>query len=207
VVISGGDPLIYPHIADVVNGIDAKLKVVMCSDLSAETTLDTLASFRRPALFDVSYHPCSGKAERFIETVAAIRAMQFDVTIHAVGDGSRAFLRRTQNKFLERDLQLKIVAAYADLRLEGSRQVKRETVYCTKRNINVGPDGVRYPCLTKAIRRHDPICSITDARVASDYPRHLCHDYGYCVPGDLEEVGMKIERLATSTDPHRSRSA
>jgi hypothetical protein len=92
-------------------------------------------------------------------------------------------------------LQLKLNLAFADLGLEGSSKQKRETAYCSKSNVNIGPDGKRYRCVTKAIRMEDPKCDIGDAEVTANFPKVLCHDFGHCVTGDLQEVGMSIERL------------
>jgi hypothetical protein len=197
VVISGGDPFVYHDLAGIVNRIEPRLKVVICSDLSAPGTLDTLRAIRRPVAVDATYHPCSGKSEKFLRTVEAARALpNVEIALHSIAAGKAVkFLRRTQKEFLANDFRLNLVAAYGDLAFEGSRQRQRETVYCMKRNINVGPDGNRYPCLTKAIRMQDPLCSITAPGASDDFPPHKCHNFGHCVPGDLEEVGMRIERL------------
>lgn len=203
VVISGGDPFVYPHLSEVVNRIHSSLKVVICSDLSALGTVDVMRQITRPVALDASYHPCSGKAERFARTIELIRELgHVDITMHAVAASkSMKFLRRTQKQFSGRNLQLKLTPAYGELAYEGSRKAAREAVYCSKSNINVGPDGLRYPCLTKAIRMQDPLCSITDPTVTAPFLRHLCHDFGHCVPGDLEEVGMKIERVSMTASP------
>ncbi|MGE4239672.1 radical SAM protein [Ramlibacter sp.] len=197
VVISGGDPFVYHDLPGIVNRIAPHLKVVICSDLSAPGTLDALRAMRRPVSLDATYHPSSGKSGKFLQTVEAARGLDgIEIALHSVAAGKAVkFLRRTQKEFLAKDLRLNLVAAYGDLAFEGSRQQQRETVYCTKRNINIGPDGKRYPCLTKTIRMQDPLCSVTAPGIADDMPPHLCNDFGHCVPGDLEEVGMRIERL------------
>ena len=195
--ISGGDPFAYPHLAELVNGIDPRLAIVLCTNLSTPNVVSVVESFTRPVTFDVTYHPSSGRAERLIKTVKALRAMgRFDGTIHAIAYGkSLPFLRKSQEQFLREDLQLKINVAFEDLDIEGSRKLKRETVYCSKSNINIGPDGKRYHCVTKAIRMQDPKCSIADEQVTSQFPKYLCEDYGHCTACDLQEPGMKIERV------------
>ena len=199
VCISGGDPLAYPHLAEVVNGIDRKLEVVICTNLATANVVSVVSSFERPVTFDVTYHPSSGRAERLIKTITTLKAMgKFDGgTLHAIASGKNTlkFLWKAQQQFLDAGLQLKVNLAFADLGLEGSNKKKRETVYCSKSNVNIGPDGKRYQCVTKAIRMEDPKCDIGDAEVTADFPKYLCHDFGHCVTGDLQEVGMSIERL------------
>ena len=198
VAISGGDPLAYPHLAEVVNGIDRKLEVVICTNLSTSNVVSVVQSFERPVTFDVTYHPSSGRAERLIKTVTTLQALgKFEGTFHAIASGKNTlkFLWKAQQEFLDAGLQLKLNAAFADISDEGSRKQKRETVYCSKSNINIGPDGKRYQCVTKAIRMQDAICDIGDAALTAKVSKLLCHDYGHCVTGDLQEVGMTIERL------------
>lgn len=199
VSISGGDPLAYPHLAEVVNGIDKRLEIVICTNLSTPNVLSVVQSFERPVTFDVTYHPSSGRAERLIQTVTALGAVgKFHGTIHAIASGKNTlkFLWTAQQKFLDAGLQLKLNIAFADIGHEGSTKLKRETVFCSKSNINIGPDGKRYQCVTKAIRMQDPKCHIADAEVTSSFPKTICHDYGHCVAGDLQEPGMTIERLS-----------
>jgi MoaA/NifB/PqqE/SkfB family radical SAM enzyme len=195
--ISGGDPFAYPHLTELVNGIDPKLAVVLCTNLSTPNVVAVVESFTRPVTFDVTYHPSSGRAERLIKTVVALRAMgKFDGSIHAIAYGkSLPFLRRTQEQFSKEGLQLKINVAFEDLAIEGSRKLKRETVICSKSSINIGPDGQRYHCVTKAIRMQDPKCSITDEQVTSEFRKYRCEDYGHCTACDLQEPGMTIERV------------
>lgn len=198
VSISGGDPLAYPHLAEVVNGIDRRLPIVICTNLSTPNVVSVVRSFTRPVTFDVTYHPSSGRAERMIQTVTALKASgEFDATFHAVAasKNSLKFLWKAQQQFLDAGLQLKVNIAFADISHEGGRQAKRETVYCSKSNINIGPDGKRYHCVTKAIRMQEPKCDIADEEVTSAFPKMLCHDYGHCVDGDMQEFGMKIERV------------
>jgi organic radical activating enzyme len=143
--ISGGDPLAYPHLVEVVNGIDAKLAIVICTNFSTPNVLSVIQSFERPVVFDVTYHPSSGRAEHLIKTVNTLRAAgKFDGTIHAIAasKNSLKFLWKAQKEFASAGLQLKINIAFEDIDHEGSRKAKRETVYCSKNNINIGPQSV-----------------------------------------------------------------
>lgn len=199
ICISGGDPFLYPQLAELVNNIDRRLKVTLYTNLSAPGVRNVVEQFKRPVHFYASYHPCSGPPERMIQTAKELAALgKFDGRVHAVGAKKTLnFLwKNAQEKFRRAGLQLDIIVDWNDVDFPGSRKIKKETIYCSKRAINIGPDGKRYNCVTKAIRAQDPICDVGDARVTEFISDYLCHDYGFCCACDMAEPGYiprKIE--------------
>jgi organic radical activating enzyme len=202
VVISGGEPFVYPRLVELVNSIDQALRVTICTNLSAPHTIERIRRFSRPVHLMVSYHPCSGAPTKMLQTIRQLSAEgRFEGTVHAVGTkAAKGFLRRTQRSFLADGVPLAISANEQELDFKGSRADRTVRVFCYKKAINIGPDGRRYNCITKAIRREDPICDMTDPRVTAKFRHHVCNDFGFCCPSDMAEPGFAPREITPADE-------
>jgi len=57
-------------------------------------------------------------------------------------------------------------------------------VECTSRNILVGPNGVRYPCVSCLLADRHRRESLAESPLKGDHVKVLCSDWGRCAPCD-----------------------
>lgn len=185
VVITGGEPFLYPGLERMVNGLRPNLRIRIYSNLSAGKTLEVARRFERPVEFFVSYHPVSGPPDRIIENLLGLREGGiFNGQLHVIDTAdNQGRLREAMDKFQQSGIPVQVDP---DQRLlfPGSLMKSRRSVRCERRVILIGPDGSRYQCVSKLVRRKDPVGRLDDQTL----PEKLevtCGDYGFCAPCDF----------------------
>ena len=184
VILTGGEPFLYPDLVKLVNAISSAIKVKIYSNFSADLQ-DYISNCKRPVVFFGTYHPVSGPVDKFIETINAIRAAgKFAGSIHMVGwDKQFDFVNKAKQEFARHNWYV-----YIDddqyLQDESSCMKFRKKVSCTRRIYLIAPDGRRFLCVSKMLRQKDTLGNVLEAGLGADQATITCQDYGYCNPCD-----------------------
>ncbi len=198
VIITGGEPTLYKDLVKVINGIDSKLKIKMYTNLIwSRKTIDQFKNdLNRDVELYISYH-CQSKApEKFIETVLELKkSKNFNGVVHTVNTPEYAdFIEKADKIFGENDIPLIIDDDQAEVYDEASAQKFRKNVRCSKKLIILGPNGDRYQCVSKLVRKDDPLENVFKEPLKAPLVVSECDDYGYCAPCDM--LGsVKIKHL------------
>lgn len=185
VIVTGGEPFLYPGLDRLVNGLRPELNVRIYTNFSAPRTLSVARRFRRPVFFLGSYHAGSGPPERFLTVLDRLRGEgRFQGRIHVVDvpehPGQADRLRRW---FARRGWRVAVDADQRSL-FAGASMTFRRTVRCHRRIILVAPDGGRHICVSRLVRRAPPLANILEADPEPEAVSLTCTDYGFCAPCD-----------------------
>ncbi|MEF2232220.1 MAG: radical SAM protein [Pseudodesulfovibrio sp.] len=193
VVFTGGEPFLYPGLAELVNGIEPGLKVRVYTNFSLDAT-PVLAAVTRPVHLYVSWHP-QRRVDRGV-FLANLRAMQgnplFTADLHAIdARESRAGLAADLAFFADQGFTVRMDD---DQRaFEGAGQATRRMAACSKTIYLIAPDGTRYQCVSRLVRRDSPMENLFDGPLGLASAVSLCPDYGNCSPCDaLGETRMVL---------------
>jgi len=185
VIITGGEPFLYPGIDVLLNSLREELKVKIYTNFAVKKTLDIMERVERPVVFLGSYHPVSGPPDDFIRTINNLRETgKFSGTIHTIEAACpKDELLEMKERFRQDgwDLQLD-----RDQRIlfPGAQMNFRKKVECRRRIILVAPDGNRYQCVSKMLRRKEPLGNIFDRDPEPEEMAVICAEYGCCAPCD-----------------------
>ncbi len=194
VILTGGEPFLHPGLVTMVNAIDPRLMVRIYSNFSMDLRR-RLEAFTREVWFFASWHPTAG-ADRdiFLANMAHVQANpMLSAVAHAIETpGAARVLEDDRAAFRERGVHL--VVDRDQRGFVGSQGPPREA-YCRKRIILVGPDGMRYPCVSRLVRRQEPLENFLVDGVSGGASFIRCQDFGHCAPCDaLGETRMSLIR-------------
>ena len=193
VVLTGGEPFLYPGLAELINAVDRRLQIRVYTNLGLELA-EQIHSLNREVRFYVSWHP-RPEADRkmFLRNTEAIlesplRALEVHA-IEAVEDRDR--LGRDVEFFQRQGLHVHLDEDQRGF--AGSRNTPARQAFCRRRIYLLGPDGRRYQCVSKLMRRADPMENILDGPLGQDLCFTLCPDHGRCAPCDgLGETDIHV---------------
>ena len=191
VIITGGEPTIYPQIIELLNALSAsKIKIRLYTNLVwskefANRFVNEMKN-RNVTLF-VSYHS-SVPPQKFAETILFLKNNNLIETIHTILEKENADKVNAAIKLFN---SLGI-GVYTDDNLdckyhEASSQANRQKVRCSKKIFIIAPDGSRYQCVSKMLRKKDPLENIFDEECKQLGPQitSICYDYGACANCDM----------------------
>ena len=198
VVLTGGEPFLYPDLVGLINGIDPALKVRVYSNFCLDLG-ERLTGLRRPVHFFLSWHP-AGRAfrERFLHNIGVVRnAPGLSCEVHSIDapeseDGLDADLRH----FRERGLEVRLDPDQRGF--AGSGGGPGRSALCRKRIYLIGPDGTRYQCVSRLMRRDAPMENMLAGPLREEAACSFCPDFGHCAPCDQlgDTVMHEVEREA-----------
>jgi len=213
--ISGlGEPLIYPHLDKILKALEWTWAITS-NTLSRKMIrkLIDVGAMNRCWSWTASYHPLSGDDIIFAENIELLRrnfpqASQIRTTV-VVAEQTLPYLERTQEFLQGVDIDgwqyhLDICADRMPNLIEQFHKMLGDEAILLladtpKQNLNchiheqilcVTPDGVLYPCATKASQGLDPIAPITKDLVLADLPPKVewCSVYCFCSNDHVKHV-------------------
>lgn len=197
VVLTGGEPFLYPGLVELVNGIHRHLIVRVYTNLCLDLA-DSLSALEREVLFFVSWHPREGRdreadRERFLANWRVIRdSPRLAAVVHAVRAAETGHL-------LDGDLEW-FAARGMDIAVDddqrgfaGACRPDTAMALCRRRIHLIAPDGTRYQCVSRLMRRCEPQENMLRGPLDVDALLSLCPDWGNCAPCDgLGETAMAV---------------
>lgn len=189
----------HPDFIEIVNSINPIIRVKVYTNLqwSDEFTERYIYELNRPVKLFVSYHPSGGKPEPFIDRIIRLQeANKFNGIVHSIDyENQREFLKKARDKFEEASITLIIDEDQKEVFSEACSQKSKNTVECSKNIILISSDGTRYQCVSKLVRRINPLENILEENLRKERVLNTCHEYGYCAPCDmLGDVKIKKHR-------------
>jgi|GEM_PF-1405127 glycosyltransferase involved in cell wall biosynthesis len=193
VVFTGGEPFLYKGFVSLLNAMQRHLMLRVYSNLSLDLG-QTLAGIQREADFYVSWH-ASEEPDRQI-FLANCRAILdnplFSLTVHAI-DTPENQARLERDLAFFRDHGVRVDLDQDQRGFAGSGQPAGRLAACRRRLYLIGPDGCRYQCVSRLMRRDQPQENIFDGPLGPDSCLSACPDYGNCAPCDgLGETSIGI---------------
>jgi len=197
VVLTGGEPFLFTGLVRLINAIEDPLIVRVYSNFSLDVA-ERIAAVRRPCVFYVSWHAGQGVSrETFLNNIRAVRANPFTaLDAHCVDTAENARnLESDRAFFLEQGVSLPMDEDQRGF--AGADPENAEPVWCARRIYLLSPEGVRYQCVSKLLRRVDPLENAMAAPLKRDRLLTRCDDWGLCAPCDgLGETVMHAIRQA-----------
>jgi MoaA/NifB/PqqE/SkfB family radical SAM enzyme len=201
IIITGGEPTLYPQLIELLNALSSsKLMVKLYTNLvwSREFTNKFITKMKNEnvTLF-VSYHSLVSP-QKFAETILLLKNNnKFMGTIHTILQEENADRVNTAIKLFENSG----ISVYTDENLdyeyyEAVSQTNRRKVKCSKKIFIIAPDGNRYQCVSKMLRKKEPLENIFNEKCKELNPQitSICYDYGACANCDM--LGnTKIKKL------------
>ncbi len=193
VVLTGGEPFLYPDLPALINGVTNDLKVRaytnFCLDL--RTSLDRIT---RPVHFYISWHPQQRTdRELFLANILHLQDnLLFTANVHAIdAKETRHALAKDLDFFEGRGLS---ITRDADQRIfEGACRKELRTAVCSKTIYLIGPDGTRFQCVSRMVRGDRPMENMLQERLDTQESVSVCPDFGRCAPCDiLGETRMTV---------------
>jgi organic radical activating enzyme len=184
IVITGGEPLLYTGLDEVVSGVNPKLDITIYSNMMVPLKGDLTWLQRKGLRMYLSYHPSYGDDTVFVENIRELEQYNVSFTIHAIDVVGREKLEKKCSERLA-GLELPIVIDEDQRTLfESSSKKFRKRVKCERSIILVAPDGYRYQCVSRMVRRVAPFENLLTEPFSGEHRVVQCGDYGYCAPCD-----------------------
>jgi len=193
VIFTGGEPFLHPEFMKIINGIDQSIAIKIYTNFTFDPE-QFIREVNRPVKFYGSYHPCSGDPKKFLTCINKLRkAGKFSGTIHAISwDKQADFLKEMVLLFKSHGWDLWLDEDQYEL-FESASQKFRKKANCKQNIILVAPDGTRYQCVSKMVRRVDARENLLNEPLKGTWVSCLCSDYGYCAPCDgLSETEIEV---------------
>ncbi len=184
VILTGGEPLLYPDLGKVILGVNPKLEVTVYSNLMVPLRGDLSWLQRKRLSVYASYHISGNRDSLFAENVRLLKKSGTPFSVHAINLEGRD---RLQAAFAEK---LGAGAPHIDIDEDqrnifpGSSKAFRKMVRCDRAVILIAPDGGRYQCVSRMVRRVAPFENLAKDPLSGI--RHVvdCPDFGFCAPCD-----------------------
>ena len=194
VVITGGEPLLYSGLDHVVLGIHPKLDIQIYSNLKVPLKGDLSWLQRRGLSLYLSYHPQSGDDRIFINNLNYLKKYNTKFTIHAIDVmGKEELAKLCRDRLGDYAKNVTIDADQRVLFEASSSKMFRKKVRCQRTNILIAPDGFRYHCVSRLLRRVQPFENLLYEPFSGANREVKCFDYGHCAPCDgLGEYSQRI---------------
>jgi len=184
--ITGGEPLMYPGLADLINAIPSAIGVIVYTNLTIPP--DTLLrKLKREVGIRGSLHSPGGLDVYRTHVDMILKSNMVDYFVLIVVDGSpsrvaylRHFNRISGTKLVISENQWVTSAKHKTCGVP-------RRVICKNRIYLYGPDGARYPCVTymrRGWRTPDPVFWETDWQFVQREVRTECNEYGCCCACD-----------------------
>lgn len=193
VVLTGGEPFLYPGILELINGVnpDLKLRVYsnFCLDLSG-----VLGKISRPVHFFISWHP-QERADRdvFLANLKLMRENELlTADIHAIDAMETAKVLSDDLAFFK-EHGFNIGLDSDQRTFEGAGQMRNHLAVCSKTIYLIGPDGTRFQCVSRLVRNDEPMENMLEGPLGPEEAVSECSYFGTCAPCDaLGETQMAI---------------
>ncbi len=224
IVISGGEPMLYKGLADILEGLNTFKQITVVSNLTLDVTalVERLRSIRtHKILFECTYHDEAIDLETFISRALILEEAGLLGSVRIVDVSSEKTLEHI-GKFADHGLKLAALyeIGYKDGKPlvykneDASNLVRKPPVLCKTSLIVFGPTGDVYNCHTK-LYWDDKQSSFGNIVSGFEIPdgHYVCHDYGFCNPCQIghmdvrnvnETEGVKINEKVLLSNPPKN---
>ena len=184
IVITGGEPLLYPDLNKIITGVNPGFDITIYSNMMVPLKGDLAWLKRKKLFFYVSYHPSYGSDSVFLTNIDTLNIHKVPYRIHAINVMGKEKLHQLCVERLGG--QLPPITIDEDQRslFESSSKKFKKKVNCRRSIILLAPDGTRYQCVSRMVRRVAPFENLANEPFSGVCRSVECADYGYCAPCD-----------------------
>lgn len=186
-IITGGEPFLYRYdkkdIIDLVNKVDRDIDVKIYTNCGIDI-IKQLKKLERPIDLMISFHPQETKFETFFNNIDYLKNNRINFTTHivdALDNLNHPNVEIMKHEMSKRNLS---ISCDKDQSFEGSQRKFKLNAKCSKKIILLAPDGTRYHCVGKLMRRKDPLENVFAEDLKNELSIINCNEYGYCAPCD-----------------------
>lgn len=184
IVITGGEPFLYPNIVKLINAVNPNLIIRIYTNLSVDIRY-LLTKIEREVNFYITMHPVkNSNRDLFLQNIRAIEKKSlFGYGIHAV-EAEETKDRLNDDLDFFKSKGIRIYPDRDQRTFQGAGQREVSSVFCRKRIYLIAPDGTRYSCVSKLMRRKNPMENIFNGHLDRDICFSTCDEFGRCAPCD-----------------------
>jgi organic radical activating enzyme len=197
IVITGGEPFLYPGLDEIILGVSPKLDITIYSNLKVPLKEDISWLRRKGLAMYLSYHPSYGDDAVFIKNLRLLKQYKVPFTIHAINIIGREKLEKMCADKLRGEVPPIIIDKDQRKLFESSSKKFKKRVRCQRRIILIAPDGYRYQCVSRMVRRVAPLENLLTESFSGECRTADCGDYGYCAPcdglGEIKQTPVPTE--------------
>ena len=175
-LLCGGEPLLYPQLSELLNLISPDIRLEIYSNLMPDVS-PVLASKRRLRWL-ISLHPAVSDYEIWFWQVHRLIDSGHSVRFHVIKKNNW----QERAEFLKAR-GMKVTCCDDQTGYDKSTKPNPGRVFCSSYYYVYGPDGLRYPCVTKMGLGLDPVSSISDED-ENDEIITQCDMFGSCAGCD-----------------------
>lgn len=184
IVITGGEPFLYPGLAALVQGVNPRLKIRIYSNLMVPLKGDLAWLRRRGLSIYGSFHSSGGNDDIFTDNIRLLKKQGVTFSIHAINVQGKEKLKAVCAEKLGTDVpRIVIDEDQRDMFACSSKQFRKRAL-CERAHILIAPDGNRYQCVSRMVRRVAPFENLLSEPMTTIRRAVKCPDYGYCAPCD-----------------------
>lgn len=178
ILLCGGEPLCYPQIAELLNLIKPNIPLEIYSNLIPD--ISGVLETKRKLKWLISLHPCVKPTDypKWFSQVGRLIDAGHSVRFHVVKQGNW----QQRAEFLK-NLKMKVTCCDDQSEYIKSKAANPGIVYCSTYYYVYGPDGWRYPCVTKLGLGENPISHISEDD-EQDESIVRCNRFGSCAACD-----------------------
>ncbi len=187
VQITGGEPLLYPGLVDLLNGIKSNQGIWIFTNLAAvpENFPSGLRKRKRRVGVRVSYHPCKTPPREFAERIKLLaKDKRLAGSIHIVESAGIKFVQKARAALGDLPWELHIEKDQRRQFPQMSACKTRRLVRCVSKNVLIAPNGIRYPCVSCLLSNRLSQENLTRGSLRGDEIEVVCSHWGYCAPCD-----------------------
>ena len=176
ILLCGGEPLLYPQMTELLTLISNDIPIEIYSNLMPD--ISAVLASGRGLRWLISLHSCVTGYDRWFDQVIRLIETGQSVRFHVVKKGNwqeRAFFLKSKN--------MKVTCCDDQCEYNKSTNSNPGPVRCSSHYYVYGPDGWRYPCVTKLGLGENRISNISDDD-EKDESIVECDRFGNCAGCD-----------------------
>jgi len=184
VMITGGEPFLYPNLLEVVNSVHRDRYLAIYSNLSC-VPMGFAQGLGRVIKIRASYHPHEMPLDKFTQQVRVLAAdSNINGSIHLLNLPDSPLFEAARTALASLPWEFHLEQDQRDQFAEMSNGQCERPVRCASKNILVGPDGRRYPCVSSLLSGNLPQEDLLTDVLGSEIVDVACARWGHCAPCD-----------------------
>lgn len=181
VVLTGGEPTLYPEIYELINNIDKDISISLFSNLTFDIK-EFAKNVKRDVGFYFSFHPEGGDLKEFEDKILEMKSHKHLSKFSVHSPLRRKIVKEWKPKFNQlrkRGVDIRIDQNFNDIKRKLSSGRGNE-VLCERESFLFAPDGSRFMCVKHMMENKYNVGNISDKEKLIPKIQQWCHLYPDC---------------------------